>query len=258
LGTAIGILKEKVFDLLPAAVVKSGLSAYPYLYVVNNIHYVGGSGEQMALYPAKGLDSWMLNVALDYQQTDNYSMRVVYPAQIMCEIFVYAYAGGAITMPREFFEGFDAPRPGEIKTRNAANTAGPGTLDYENYWARRGFSPFISTIGRIFTGPSHSSSAINASVMPPLTEPTREISQFFLFLCLDTHWREYFTTGNIFEDCPKLKTRLDMFNDRMKNEYGIDFDTIREKLYEGSTMDTSATRYALKTDTGLSFIYANY
>jgi hypothetical protein len=259
LATAVDILKGKVFDLLPDTVIKSGLRACPYLYIVDNIHYAGGSREQVAVYPTKGLDSWMVNVALSYQQADNYSMRVFYPAQIMCEIFVYAYAAGAITMPPEFFEGFSAPRVGVLKSRNMANTAGPGMPDYDNYWARRGFSPFISTIGRIFTGPSHSSCAINAVVMPPLTEATREISQFFLFLCLDTHWKEYFAPGNIFEDCPKLEYRLNLFNDRMKEVYGLDFEAIRNKLYEGATMDKSPTRYATTANAGdLSFIYANY
>lgn len=259
LEPAITILKEKVFDLLPDTVIKSGLSACPYLYVVDNIHYAEGSREQMSVYPTKGLDSWMVNVALSYRQSDNYSMRVVYPAQIMCEIFVYAYAEGAITMPPEFFEGFAAPRAGVLKSRSAAVAAGPGTLDYENYWARRGFPPFISAIGRIFTGASHSSCALTASIMPPLTEATREISQFFLFLCLDTHWEEYFEPGNIFDDCPKLKERLNLFNYRMKAVYGVDFEAIRSKLYEGATMDTSPTRYATTANAGdLTFIYANY
>jgi hypothetical protein len=258
LEQATGILKEKVFGLLPEAVVKSGLRACPYLYVVDNIRYAEGSREQMAVYPTKGLDSWMVNVALGYQQPDNYSMRVVYPAQILCEIFVYAYAEGAVTMPPEFFAGLDT-RMLTLKSRSAAIAAGPGTLDYENYWARRGFPPFVSAIGRIFTGPSQSSCAAKAIIMPPLTEATREISQFFLFLCLDDHWKEYFEPGNIFDDCPKLKERLELFNDRMKAVYGVDFDAIRSKLYDGATMDKSPTRYATTANAGdLTFIYANY
>jgi hypothetical protein len=259
LEQAVDILKEKVFDLLPDAVIKAALRACPYLYVVDNIHYAEGSREQMSVYPVKGLDSWMVNVALNYQQTDNYPMRVVYPAQIMCEMFVYAYAEGAITMPPEFFEGLDT-RSTTFKSRNAANAAGSGTPEYDNYWARRGFPPFVSPIsGRIFTGPSHTSTAVTAIVTTPMTEATREIPQFFLFLCLDTHWREYFEAGNIFDDCPKLKARVEMFNSRMKDEYGIDFDAIREKLYEGSTMSKEATRYATTTNSqDLTFIYANY
>ena len=258
LETAIDVLKEKVFGLLPDAVIKAGLRACPYLYVVENIHYAEGSREQMSVYPTKGLDSWMVNVALAHRQPNNYSMRVVYPAQILCEIFVYAYAAGAITMPPEFFAGLDT-RGVTLKSYNAAVAAGPGTPEYENYWARRGFPPFVSPIGRIFTGKSQSSCAVTATIMPPLTEDTREISQFFLFLCLDNHWEEYFDQDNIFDDCPKLNARLYLFNNRMKEEYGVDFEAIRSKLYEGATMDKSPTRYATRENAGdPTFIYANY
>jgi hypothetical protein len=41
----------------------------------------------------------------------------------------------------------------------------------------------------------------------------------------------------------------------MKNEYGIDFDTIRKKLYEGSTMSMSADRYAPSNSQDFSYIY---
>ncbi|MDR0567383.1 MAG: hypothetical protein LBG47_10195 [Prevotellaceae bacterium] len=260
LKAAIDVLKESVFGLLPDAVVKAGLRACPYLYVVENIRYaaVGSSGEQMSVYPTKGLDSWMVSVALGYRQPDSYSMRVVYPAQIMCEIFVHAYAEGAMTMPPEFFAGLDA-RGATLKSYNAAVAAGPGTPDYENYWARRGFPPFVSSIGRIFTGPSQSSCAVTANIMPPLTEDTREIAQFFLFLCLDNHWEEYFEPDNIFDDCPKLKDRLYLFHSRMEEEYGVDFEAIRSKLYEGATMDKSPTRYANKENAGdFTFIYGDY
>jgi hypothetical protein len=255
LETAISLLKEKVFDLLPADVIKAGLRTCLYLYVVNDIHYAEGSKFRMPVYPAKGLDSRMVDAAVDYhRRTENYSMRVFYPARILCEIFVSAYAEGAITMPREFFEGFEAPRVGELKSRSVA-AAGRGTPDYDNFWARRGFPPFISTLGRIATSPLVVSCAINNSVMPPLTEATREISPFFLFLCLDTHWKEYFRAGNIFEDCPKLEGRLNMFNDRMRDVYGINFDAIREKLYEDAGMDMAPDRYAPKNSEDFSFIY---
>ncbi|MDR1023285.1 MAG: hypothetical protein LBL94_08465 [Prevotellaceae bacterium] len=260
LEAAVGILKKKVFDLLPVAVVTSALRACPYLYVVNNIHYAQGSREQMSIYPVKALDSWMVNLSLNHRQPNNYSMRVVYPAQIMLEIFVAAFAGGAITMPPEFFEGLDT-RVLTLKSYNAATAAGAGLPDYDNYWARRGFPPAVLPTGRIFTGKSQASCAITPSVMPPLTEATREVAQFFLFLCLDTHWREYFAPGNIFEDCPRLEERLNLFNSRMKDVYSIDFDAIRTELYEGSEIDMSPTRYAsasAQDSQDLSFIYANY
>jgi hypothetical protein len=263
LETAVGILKEKVFDLLPEAVITSALRACPYLYVVDNIHYAQGSRMQMPVYPVKALDSWMVNLSLGYQQPDNYSMRVFYPARIMCEMFAYAFAGGAITMPSEFFEGLNVDVL-TLKKYDDAARAGAGSPDYNNYWARRGFSPAVSPDhGRIFTGKSQKSCSITPTVMPPLTEATREVAQFFLFLCLDIHWRDYFAPGHIFEDCPRLSARLNLFNDRMKDVYGIDFDAIRDKLYDGSTMDTSPIRYAAETDSkdgsfNNTFIYANY
>jgi hypothetical protein len=262
LETAVGILKEKVFGLLPVDVVKAGLRACPYFYVVDNIHYAEGSRLRMPIYPAKGLDSWMVDVASGYhRKLDNYSMRVFYPARIMCEIFVYAFVGGAITAPPGFFDGVDT-RTATLKSYKAASEAGPGTDAYKNYWARRGFPPFVSTIdGRISTGRDvKASCSLTASVMSPLTEATREIAQFFLFLCLDTNWRSYFAQNNIFDDCEKLEERLRMFNDHMRDVYGINFDTIREKLYEGSNLDMSPARYARPTaDTqDPSFIYANY
>jgi hypothetical protein len=260
LEQAVGILKEKVFDLLPDAVVKAALRACPYLYVADDIRYAEGSREQMSIYPVKGLDSWMVSVALGHQQPDNHSMRVFYPAQIMCEMFVYAYAGGDVTLPPEFFEELNTDVL-TLKSYTAATKAGSGTPDYENYWARRGFPPAVLPTGRIFTGPSHASCAINPSVMPPLTAATREVSQFFLFLCLDYNfsWSTYFEQPDgIFYDCPKLKTRLELFVNRMK-EYGIDFEAIRAKLYEGSTMDKSPSRYASKNNSqDLTFIYADY
>ncbi|MDR3184374.1 MAG: hypothetical protein LBT49_03110 [Prevotellaceae bacterium] len=260
LEKAVGILNEKVFDLLPDTVVKAALRACPYLYVVDNIRYAEGSKEQMPVYPVKGLDSWMVNVALGNQQPDNYSMRVFYPAQIMCEMFVYAYVGGAVTLPPEFFEGLNTDVL-TLKSYTAATKAGPGTPDYENYWARRGFPPAVLPTGRIFTGLSQSSCSIRPTVIFPLTEATREVSQFFLFLCLDYNFSRstYFEQSNgIFYDCPKLKTRLELFINRMK-EYGIDFEAIRTKLYEGSTMDKSPTRYASTEDSqNPTFIYADY
>ncbi|MDR1883994.1 MAG: hypothetical protein LBR26_14610 [Prevotella sp.] len=259
LDPAISILQEKVFGLLPENVVRAALRSCPYIYVADDIHYITGSRVKMSVYPVKALDSWTVSLGLDYQQPDNYSTRVVYPAQIMLEMFVYAYVEGAITMPSGFFDGLDTYGM-TITSRNEAKAAGEGTLDYQNYWARRGFLPFISPeSGRIFTGPSSPSCSINVTPMHLLGTAAREIPQFFLFLCLDTHWKEYFEPGNIFEDCPKLQARLDMFNNRMKDVYGIDFDVIREKLYENSTVDRTPDRYAATSDSGNpSFIYGDY
>ncbi|KAA6300543.1 MAG: hypothetical protein EZS26_003310 [Candidatus Ordinivivax streblomastigis] len=254
--SAATILKEKIFGLLPENMVQAALRSYPYLYVVDEMRYLS-NGQLAKIYPTKALDSWTIDLGLNYQQSDNYEMRIFYPVRVMVEVFDYAYAEGAITMPAEFFAGLDRYTL-SLTSRNRANNAGPGTPDYTNYWARRGFLPFVSPVGGgVYTSPTQSGSALSASVLSPLSDADREIPQFFLFLCLDTHCWEYFEPGNIFDDCPKLKTRLEMFNNRMKEVYGIDFDAIRAKLYEGATLDTSPDRYRTESDDDddYSFIY---
>ena len=240
LEDAANTLEKKVFGLLPDTIVKAVLKAFPYMYLADGIQYISGSQEHIAIYPVKALDAMTVNLELT-SGLDNYRYRVFHPARILLEIFIHACAEGMISMPAEFYSGIN--QYGDVFSYNQAETEGQGSLRYAAYWARQGNAPFVQNFsGRITVGKSSTYSSRNATALKPLTSENSDMAYFFLYLILDKHWKNRFDAGNLFYNCPVLQNRINLFHSRMKNVYGIDLDLIQEKLYEGTTVDTSIDR----------------
>ena len=239
--SAATTLEQKVFALLPDAIVKAGMRPYPYMYLIDGLYPVS-SGLLLPLYPTKALDGMAVNLELS-AMPGNYTHKVFFPLRIAAEIFISACSQGIISIPDAFFDGIG--QDDYISWNSASDPAqggGPGTEQYERYWARRGRIPFIGVEGQIAVGKNTRYNGGRATAIAPLTQKDSEAAYFFMFLSLDRHWRSYFEEGNIFYDCPLLENRITMFCNRMKDIYGIDFDAIQEKLYAGTGVDTSPDR----------------
>jgi hypothetical protein len=247
LEDAANTLEKKVFRLLPDTIVKVALKSFPYMYLADGIQYVTASQEHLALYPVKALDAMTVNLELT-SNLDNYRYRVFHPARILLEILIHACAAKMISMPDEFYAGIN--QYNDVLSYNQAEMAGEGTLRYASYWARQGNAPFVQNFsGRITIGKTSTYSSRQATAIPPLTSQNSDIAYFFLYLILDPHWEERFAPGGMFYNCPLLEYRINLFHSRMKNVYGIDLDLIRDKLYEGTSVNTSIDRIYIDNTT---------
>lgn len=234
-------MEESVFGLLPQEMVRKAMHSYPYVYLMDSLHTVNmTSTDQWAVYPTKALDGLSVNLQMT-AQPDQYSYKVYFPLRIALEVFGVAFNRGEITLPEAFYSEIGPVPRVDLKSYDDAK----GDL-YENYWARQGYMQYVRLYGQISL--SKKSGFDPPSVIQPFTGRNQEVPHFFLFLSIDRNWRDYFKPGGIFEDCPRMQNRLNIFYNHMKEEYGIDFDEIQRKLYdrEGVNVDTDPNRYYVR------------
>ena len=231
LNTVAAILEQKVFPLLPDTIMKAASQAYPYMYLMDKL-YAPSNMAHFALYPVNAFDGITVNLEAT-ADSDNYSYRVFFPLRVAVEYFMFAFNKGMIPdLPSSFYTAV-----GSVSIFNYVSRYWAATRPdrYNDYWARNGELPSISSYsGRITIG--QYSGWMRSSALPPITGSSWEVPYFFMYLSLDPNWRANFDTGGVFEDCDRLKTRVEMFYNYMKG-YGIDFDKIQEILYSGTTVD---------------------
>ncbi|MCL2561610.1 MAG: hypothetical protein FWE10_04745 [Rikenellaceae bacterium] len=239
---AATVIDQKVLSLLPQDIVRASLIPYPYMYLTNNLRRNIGAGQvtHYAVYPTKALDGMTVNFHVTGASDD--FRRVSFPALVLLDIFINAVHEGMVTMPDAWFG--NVVRDGDVRSYNFV-MANPDR--YEWFWGRQGHIPLVSLItGRISTSKEtsfSSKSVASGTSVQPLNRSNYEMAFFFIYLCLDQNWRWLFEPGNLLHDSPRSRERLEQFNDHMRDVYGIDFDVIRAKLYEGSTVDTSPERF---------------
>jgi hypothetical protein len=235
LEAAANILDRKVFSLLPEEIIRRAARAYPYMYLMDNLRYpTDGATTRRAVYESIALDAISASVQPN-SAADSYSRQVWIPLRVALQYFMFAFSIGMMDLPASFYDDVgNVPASSYTSFARAEND--PAL--YENFWGRQGRIPFVSPInGRISTGKNSGFQA--TTITPsPISERDRDVPFFFIMLSADRNWRTHFEPGGAFYDCPRLERRFHTFNDRMK-EYGIDFDVIREKLYEGTRVDTS-------------------
>lgn len=255
LRAAAETLRDKVFGLLPAEIVKVAAKSCPYLYLTDNLLWdvqtMGGGGVvqyTIPTYPQRALDGMAVNLQMD-ANPDDYKYKVFYPALIAGEFFNQAFNLGAITLSKEFYSMLGPIRAGLYDYNLAARENDP-----ERYWARQGHIPRVDVrSGNIGAGKIRVTKSFAFTPhmgRAPLTGTYAEIPDTFLFLCLDRNWRTYDdeqgvpndnTLTGVFYDCPRLVDRLELFTAEMARQ-GIDFDEIQEKLYAGTTVNTDPSR----------------
>ncbi len=263
---AVTTLRDKVFGLLPAEIMKPALKAFPYIYLLDNLQQhtrVLGGGTvttAYAIYPTRALDGMAVNLQLD-AEPDNYLYKVYFPVYIAGEFFNQAFYLGNITLSKTLFVDVmsDAMRAG-MWSYNWTNDGMPShngvASSPEMYWARQGWVPRINTVSgipQVSKGSTHTASPGRA----PLTGTWAEVPETFIYLCVDRNWRTFDdeegvandgTLTGVFYDCPKLIERLELFTSEMAAQ-GIDFEEIQEKLYAGTTITTYPATTTLNTTT---------
>ena len=230
------IFQQKVFPLLPESMVKSATQAYPYMYLIDELHATMNPGLRLPLYPINALDG--ITVCLIATAgPDHFPYRVFFPLRIVLEYFMFAFNRGMMNLPDSFYDDI-----GDVSSYLYTAYSWANTMPdrYDHFWARQGVLPLVSIVsGRLYIGKN--TGFLRGSAIPPLTGRDWDVPYFFMYLCLDKHWKTRFDAGQIFEDCPRLERRLYTFYNSIK-EFGIDFEGIHEKLFEGTTIDTSPDR----------------
>jgi len=243
LDSVATILEQKVFPLLPDTIIKAASRAYPYMYLVDQL-YAPTNMVHFPIYPVNAFDGITVNLEAT-AGSDNYTYKVFFPLRIVLEYFMFAFNAGLIdNLPDAFYNSLGSVTAYYYVSKYRSETFPD---QYDRYWARNGELPLVSaSSGRITMG--QYSGWFRGSALPPLTGIYIDVPYFFMYLSVDPHWREHFETGGAFEDCPRLKARLDVYYDHMKS-FGIDFDKIQELLYDGTTVDTSIDRIFIRNVT---------
>jgi hypothetical protein len=243
---AAEILDQKVFGLFPEEVIRTAARAYPYIYLVNGLRTVipGLSESHYPLYPTRALDGITINLELG-AAPDNYTYKVYYPMRIATEFFISAYY--------QMYE--KAPLPEIFYTSVGDRKSATYYLSYDlahskqpdknhpdplnDYWAKQGRIPPFGSYGQIMIGPR--TGYQQETAIQPLDGQHKEIPFFFMYLCVDPHWREHFKNepNRFFAGCDLLEIRLNTFYDYCLDNYGIDFDKVQKRLYAGTTVDTT-------------------
>lgn len=246
LQAAVDMLDHKVFSFIPAEIARKTLQSSPYIFILNNFRqefvFPNGTVYSYLSYRNMGsMDSRIVSYHSMFNEPDNYRFGVYAPIFILYNFIESAIDNGIITMPDQFYSGIDYTTA--LVSRSVAGDK-PEAASYNNYWARRGFTPHINSVSGLITiGSTQKSFDIK-----DWAKPLIEIKNFFRYTMSDPNLDAHFEPGGIFEDCPKLRERFDIFINHMKTEYAIDVRAINRKAFEGSKVDTDPTRLTPDTD----------
>jgi hypothetical protein len=227
--------ENKIFGLMPEETVRTIMRAYPYIYLLDNLHYQqAGKVYTEIIYPVKPLDGIAVNLQLG-AAADDYTAKVYHPVRLAAEFLARGVVRGTIEIPAEFNDLKGTMQVGNL-TSFLVVSADPER--YDNYWARQGRLPFISTSGMAGVGKT-SKGQQNVPMNKDLSDTQRDVPWAFIFLSTDRNWRTYDdqrgvmddTNTGVFYDCPRLVERLEVLTRAMK-EQGIDFDEIQRRLYD--------------------------
>ncbi|MDR0511163.1 MAG: hypothetical protein LBH06_08745 [Rikenellaceae bacterium] len=247
---------EKILGLLPDSVLRTGLRV-PYLYLIDGL-YPTSSGTKMTLYPGHGLDAKAINLELS-AAPNSYCFRVFFPFRLFVDIFMESVYEGRISMPAEWYQGINSES--DVTSWNSAQTSGPGTIQYRRFWGRQGNIPFLQyftgfiSIGGGTTQSSRDATGFGNAERMNADPKAKDIAYYLMFTCLDYHWESYFAPGKLLDDCSLTRSRIETFITRMRNVYGVDVDLIRDALYDGTAVDTTAGRIGSGIDD--TYIYHN-
>lgn len=237
---------EIVFDFLPSEYLPQMF--YPYFYVIDNLHitsFVGTPHESTAYYFTPpglvSMDSKTFSIHTQFGR-DNYSQRIYGVAEIIWNMIQPLVRAGTITFPDGYRELADYSL-GALPSFNASPA---GSTNYSNFWARRGFFPFPNSANGHLYG-SRSWATQTSSYSHSIEQ---EFLQIFQYLILEPNLEEKFQPGQIYDNCPTLVTRMNMFLNHMKDSYGMDLRALNTRLFEGYTGDTSIDRFSSEDPDG--------
>lgn len=250
---AAEILRDKIFNALPADKMKPVMRGVQYLYLCDNLRSVTQAGpviseDVLPMYPSVALDGMGVNLQVNAADDDR-TYRSYFPARILANLFDRAYFTGIFTLTDDFFNEMGKGSKPAINQQSYAHSN--DGLVHENqeptpedYWAQRGMIPSPTMVsGRLEIGKHHVLG--NYTYFPSFLANRPDASKAFLYLCMDPNWRTFGAEQGAIDNTltgiyynTRLLRRLEMFSDQML-EQGVDMAQICANIYAGTGIYTS-------------------